>query len=319
VAGGATFSALATGGDDKPSSHEVSMNAERKPPTVATPKPVVDEPRPVDEGMKIEYNHPIPPKTISCEGNPFHFLIGCSMVTGAFLSGPLAPLVILKGLDEMQAGISGKGTIVYNKALEAGLSERGAFIVDVATSCPDAIFAVPKGLFKGAAKSLAEVGPRSGSSVAFSLGGLADDAAKQAAKETAKAMARNPEEAAVAAGKILAPQSGLTNATRLTADELATGRLLEEQIGRPLQESAHEGAEFVDELGRSYDALGVPKASQFWNEKQFLNSIDEHLLKSNDFTAINLTGFTPAQIDTVRKYLATLTPEQLARIIRIGF
>lgn len=36
---------------------------------------------------------------------------------------------------------------------------------------------------------------------------------------------------------------------RLTPDELAT-----------LKESAHEGAEYVDELGRTYDALGTPAA-----------------------------------------------------------
>jgi RHS repeat-associated protein len=114
-------------------------------------------------------------------------------------------------------------------------------------------------------------------------------------------------------------KSGLSNAGRLSADELATGQRLEAQLGKPLKESPHVGAEFVDDLGRSYDALGTPKASQFWNEKQFLNSIDGHLLKSNNFTVIDLTGFTPAQIAAVTKHLATLTPAQLARIIKIGF
>jgi hypothetical protein len=206
VAGGATFSALATGGDDKPSSHEVSMNAERKPPTVATPMPVVDEPRPVDQGMKKEQNRAIPPKTISCEGNPIQFLIGCSMVSGAVLAGPLAPFVALKGLDEMQAGISGKGTIVYNKALEAGLSERGAFIVDFATSCPDLFFALSKGLFKGAAKVIAETAPRSGSVVLFEAGELGSKTVARAAESTAEAMRRNPDAVAAGASKILAPE-----------------------------------------------------------------------------------------------------------------
>ena len=106
-------------------------------------------------------------------------------------------------------------------------------------------------------------------------------------------------------------------ASRLSPDELATGRRLEAQLGRPLKESPHVGAEFVDDLGRSYDALGTSKASQFWNEKQFVNSIDGHLLKSNNFTVIDLTGFTQAQIAAVKNHLATLTPEQLARIITI--
>jgi len=75
----------------------------------------------------------------------------------------------------------------------------------------------------------------------------------------------------------------------------------------------------VDDLGRTYDALGRPAASIFWNERQFLNSIDQHLLKSNDFTVIDLTGFAPSQIAAVRRHLATLSPAQLAKIIRIGF
>ena len=206
VAGGGTFRALAEGGDDKPSSHEVSMNAERNPPTAATPKPVVDKTGPVDQGMKPEYNTPNPPNTSSCEGNPIQFLVGCSMVTGAVLSGPFAPLVALKGLDEMQAGISGKGTIVYNKALEAGLSERGAFIVDFATSCPDLFFALSKGLFKGAAKVIAETGPRSGSVVLFEVGELGGKAVASAAESTAEAMAKNPNAVAAGASKILIPE-----------------------------------------------------------------------------------------------------------------
>ena len=49
-------------------------------------------------------------------------------------------------------------------------------------------------------------------------------------------------------------------------------------------ESEHVGAEYIDNLGRTYDAVGQPGASQFWNEEQFLKSIDDHLLKSNDTT-----------------------------------
>lgn len=116
-----------------------------------------------------------------------------------------------------------------------------------------------------------------------------------------------------------APKSGLGSATRLTPEELVTGQRLESQLGKTLRESPHIGAEYVDDLGRSYDALGTPNASKFWNQKEFLASIDGHLLKSNDFTVIDLTGFTPAQIAAVNSHLATLTPAQLSRIIRIGF
>ena len=116
-----------------------------------------------------------------------------------------------------------------------------------------------------------------------------------------------------------APSSGLNNATRLSSDELATGRRLEALLGKTLKESPNEGAEYIDELGRSYDALGTPNASKFWNENQFLRSIDRHLLKSNDFTVIDLTGFSEAQINAVRSHLLTLTSEQLSHVIRIGF
>jgi hypothetical protein len=151
-----------------------------------------------------------------------------------------------------------------------------------------------------------------GALVGAGVGAIADG--------TAWAAAAAAKKAADAAKRSKAPvKSGLSNAGRLSAEELATGQRLEAQLGKSLKESPHVGAEFVDDLGRSYDALGTPKASQFWNEKQFLNSIDGHLLKSNNFTVIDLTGFTPAQIAAVNKHLATLTPAQLARIIKIGF
>jgi len=116
-----------------------------------------------------------------------------------------------------------------------------------------------------------------------------------------------------------APKSGLTGATRLSPDELATGQRLEQLLGKSLKESPHVGAEYVDDLGRTYDALGTPAASQYWNAKKFFKSIDGHLLKSNDFTVIDLTGFTPTQIAEVKNYLSGLSKAQLDKIIRIGF
>ena len=72
-------------------------------------------------------------------------------------------------------------------------------------------------------------------------------------------------------------------------------------------------------MGKTYDALGNPAASKFWNERQFMDSIDRHLLKSNDFTVIDLNGFTEAQITTVRNYINSLPAASQAKIIRIGF
>jgi hypothetical protein len=94
---------------------------------------------------------------------------------------------------------------------------------------------------------------------------------------------------------------------------------LPQLCGRDFWTSEHEGADFIDDLGRSYDAVGDIKASENWNESKFLNSIRLHLLKSNDFTVIDLTGFTREQIAAVNRYLATLDDKQLAKILRIGF
>jgi RHS repeat-associated protein len=109
----------------------------------------------------------------------------------------------------------------------------------------------------------------------------------------------------------------LTDVRRLSASEITTGERLAQRLGRDLSPSAHEGAEFVDALGFSYDAMGGLRASQHWNETQFLRSIDRHLVKSNDFTAIDLTGFTEAQKATVRSYVGSLPSESQTKIIII--
>jgi CdiA C-terminal tRNase domain len=112
---------------------------------------------------------------------------------------------------------------------------------------------------------------------------------------------------------------GIPNATRLTAAEQATAARLQAQRGVTLQESTHLGAEYVDDMGRTYDALGNPRASQFWNEAEFLESIDSHLLKANDFTVLDLTGFPEVQKAVVRRFVNGLPQASQAKIIRIGF
>ncbi len=116
-----------------------------------------------------------------------------------------------------------------------------------------------------------------------------------------------------------APENAIPNATRLSEAEQATAGRLQAQTGRTLKESRHVGAEYVDEFGKTYDALGTPKASQFWSEQQFLRSIDSHLLKSTDFTVIDLTGFRESHITTVRNYVNGLPAASQTKIIRIGF
>jgi hypothetical protein len=118
--------------------------------------------------------------------------------------------------------------------------------------------------------------------------------------------------------KVDAPR-GIPNAKRLSKAEQATAERLQQKLGVKLEESPHAGAEYVDDLGRTYDAVGSPEASKFWNKKEFLKSIDRHLMKSNDFTVIDLTGFTPEQVVAVRAHLDSLPSTQQAKIIRIGF
>lgn len=117
----------------------------------------------------------------------------------------------------------------------------------------------------------------------------------------------------------VAPPRGIPNAVRLTEVEQATAARLQAQTGLKLRESPHVGAEYVDQLGRTYDALGNPRAAQFWNEAQFTRSIDAHLRKSVDFTVIDLTEFKPEQINAVRTYINGLPNTAQSRIIRIGF
>ncbi|MBI3463317.1 MAG: hypothetical protein HY000_09695, partial [Planctomycetes bacterium] len=107
--------------------------------------------------------------------------------------------------------------------------------------------------------------------------------------------------------------------TRLTKAEQATAFRLGRKLGIRLKESRHDGAEYIDDLGRSYDALGNPRASEFWNQSQFFKAIDDHLLKSNDFTVIDMTGFTRKQIAAVRAYVDSLPAAQRAKIIGVGF
>ena len=112
---------------------------------------------------------------------------------------------------------------------------------------------------------------------------------------------------------------GIAGAVRLSdAEQQTAGRL--QELGYKLTESEHEGAEYIDQLGRSWDQMGTPQASWFWRDgADFLNSVDEHLAKSIDKLVIDMTGFPEDQIEQVREHLSTLDPADLDRIVQIGF
>jgi hypothetical protein len=79
------------------------------------------------------------------------------------------------------------------------------------------------------------------------------------------------------------------------------------------------GYDWTDDLGRTYDAMGDGTKSRYFNLQQFTSSIDSHLLKGNDFTLIDMTGYTPEQIAAVKAYVDGLPAPSQALIRRVGF
>jgi hypothetical protein len=84
------------------------------------------------------------------------------------------------------------------------------------------------------------------------------------------------------------------------------------------RQSEHVGAEVVDEVGRSYDFLGQPAASKYWNQEEFLGSITDHLRKSNDFTVVDLAGFSPPHAHAVQSFVNALPEVDRARLVILG-
>jgi hypothetical protein len=106
--------------------------------------------------------------------------------------------------------------------------------------------------------------------------------------------------------------------SRLTPEEVQTGERLASQTGLQLTESPHIGAEFVDTAGKTYDAMGRPRAYQFFNQTEFLGAIDDHLLKSNNFTVIDLTGASENQVQIIQNYVDGLSKTLRDKIIFVG-
>jgi hypothetical protein len=83
--------------------------------------------------------------------------------------------------------------------------------------------------------------------------------------------------------------------------------------------SPDPGYDWKDDLGRTYDAMGDGSKSRYFNLRQFTKSIDSHLLNDNDFTVIDMTGYTPEQVAAVREYVNGLAASSQALIGRVGF
>jgi hypothetical protein len=104
-------------------------------------------------------------------------------------------------------------------------------------------------------------------------------------------------------------------AERLTAERVATRAEFRGRAFRALP-PPDPGFDWIDDLGRTFDAMGDGTTSQYFNLKKFKASIDHHLRKGNTFTVIDMTGYTIDQISAVRAYVDTLPA---SGIIRVGF
>jgi hypothetical protein len=111
---------------------------------------------------------------------------------------------------------------------------------------------------------------------------------------------------------------------RLSPSERDTlNRLQEKYPDRDFNPSAEErDGEYTDGQGRTYDQMGDPRASKYWNPtsvQKFYRAIDAHLNKSMDFTVIDLTGFSEQSAADITSYVDSLPADLQAKIIRIGF
>lgn len=102
-------------------------------------------------------------------------------------------------------------------------------------------------------------------------------------------------------------------AERLATDPRVSGRTFLSPEG------PDPGYDWYDDLGQHYDAMGDGTKAQYVQLEQFMKSIDHHLMKGNDFTVIDMTGFSKVQIQAVEDYIAQLSPSAQEQIIKVGF
>jgi hypothetical protein len=168
----------------------------------------------------------------------------------------------------------------------------------------------------------AEMGATISSDLVATVAAAADDAP---AVETAEAETTQVEgDVEGALDKAIDGAEGDPNLGRLSDPEAATlTRLQDEFPDRDFRVSPEErDGEYYDNEGRTYDQMGDPRSSQGWNAEKaeaFDDAIDRHLLKSVDFTVIDLTGFSDQSIADITDYIDSLPESDQAKIIRIGF
>jgi hypothetical protein len=113
----------------------------------------------------------------------------------------------------------------------------------------------------------------------------------------------------------------IANATNLSEAEVATAERFMAKTGTTLYEGTPGAEDFLDVLGRTYDACGQEAGAQNGNITQFCNSILAHVVrKTFDFTIVDLTGYSAEQIVEVREFiLDNVSKAMQAKIVPIGF
>jgi hypothetical protein len=174
-----------------------------------------------------------------------------------------------------------------------------------------------------AAETSATVESEMGATIGEDLVATVETAAADApAVETAEAEVTQVEsDVEGALDKAMSDDAGLD---RLSDSEAATlTRLQDEYPDLDFKPSAEErDGEYIDNQGRTYDQMGNPNTSKYWNPstaQKFYQAIQAHLLKSMDFTVIDLTGFSGQSAADITSYIDSLPDAAQAKIIRIGF
>lgn len=111
------------------------------------------------------------------------------------------------------------------------------------------------------------------------------------------------------------------SSTQLRPAEVNTAELLvelPEMQGRVVRAHPDDRYDFIDDLGRPYDAMGTPSAYQYWNENGFFTAILSHTRKSGSTTVIDLTGASSDQILSIKEYVASLPAATQDTIIYVG-
>jgi hypothetical protein len=181
----------------------------------------------------------------------------------------------------------------------------------------------PAGMVPALAGAGGRVGPTAVAGEGVKLGvpspagplGTAGGMKMQTDKEGGGSDKSEPKTAADESAKLDASMSTVRPAEQATAGRVAAKA---EFKGRTFHAPPppDPGFDWMDDLGRTFDAMGDGTKSKYFKLDQFKASIDHHLLKGNTFTVIDMTGYTADQISAVRAYVDTL---QAGKIIRVGF